>query len=372
MELSVNRKNIIEALNGVSSVASKNATLPILECVKLNVRADGTVVVSAFDLEVSVMRKFKFADSYETPFDFCINPRDLLNIIKTLRDETLTLKVDDSNCVIVHAKGEVSLPILPAVDYPEVTKDNTVAKITVDSETLFEWLKNAVKFVANDKLRPIICGVYLYVDGCEMGVASSDGLYLFTDNKEVSTEDAPMDANGVLGVKAISPLLDILNGTKEVAVFFGDKMLSFRTANAMLSCIKPVGVFPKFKTLIMPRANTIVVNIDKGELMDSTSRAIMTARADTTLLRLKGEGSTFSVSSEDLMFSKKAIEECPCTISGGSIEIGVRGNNLIDCLNAIECDSVSMEFVDAKRPIYLFDELHPNKRVLLMPLMLNA
>lgn len=371
MELNVNRKAILESLNGVGSIAAKNATLPILECVKINVRADGTVVASAFDLEVSVMRKFKFAESYETPFDFCINPRDLSSILKTLRDEVITLVIDDANCLIKHAKGEVSLPVLPAVDYPEVGKDTNTAKITIESATLFDWLKNAVKFVANDKLRPIICGVYMYVDGTEFGVAASDGLFLFTDNQRANI-DAPMNANGVLGVKAVSPLLDMLNGTRDVTVFFGEKMLSFRTSDAMLSCIKPVGAFPKFKSLIMPREGTITVNIDKKELTDSTSRAIMTARIDTTLLRLKAEGNTFTVSSEDLMFSKKAIEECPCTIEGGSIEIGVRGSNMLDCLNAIESENISMEFVDAKKAIYLYDESAPNKRVLLMPLVLNS
>ena len=371
MELNVNRKRILEALSGVSSVAAKNATLPILECVKVNVREDGTMVVTAFDLEVSVMRKFKIADSYETAFDFCINPRDFANILKTLRDEDVTLKVDDANCVIVHAKGEVSLPILPAVDYPEVGKDNNIAKLSVDSATLFEWLKNAVKFVASDKLRPMICGVYMYVDGLEFGVAASDGLYLFTDNNRANISE-PMNANATLGTKAVSPLLDMLNGTDDVMVMFGERMLSFRTSNAMLSCIKPVGAFPKFKALIMPRENTITVNIDKKELMDSVSRAIMTARVDTTLLRLKAEGNTFTVSSEDLMFSKKSREDCPCTIEGGSIEIGVRGSNLVDCLNAIECENIVMEFVDARKAIYLYDGSAPNKRVLLMPLMLNV
>lgn len=371
MELNVNKKNFIEALNGVCSVAAKNASLPILECIKVNVRADGTLVVTAFDLEVSVMRKFKLSNPCDTPFDFCINPKDLSNVLKTLRDEEVSLVIDDSTCAIKHAKGEVSLPVLPSIDYPEVGKDTNLAKITIDSATLFDWLKNAVKFVATDKLRPMICGVYMYVEGMEFGVASSDGLFLFTDNNRANV-DEPISANGVLGVKAVAPLLDMLNSSNEVTISFGEKMLSFRTSSAMLSCVKPVGAFPKFKTLIMPRENTITVNIDKKELLDSTSRAIMTARVDTTLLRLKAEGSTFTVSSEDLMFSKKSREECPCVVEGGSIEIGVRGNNLLDCLSAIESDNIIMEFVDSRRAIYLYDESYPNKRVLLMPLMLNA
>ena len=368
MELKVNRKAILDALSGTGQVAAKTSTLPILENVKVNVRADGTIVVTAFDLEVSAMRKFKFADSAE-PFDFCVNPRDLIGVLKTLRDEEVTLVIDDVNCAIRHAKGEVSLPILPAIDFPEVGKDDNSVKITVESDTLFEWLKNAVKFVAVDKLRPMICGIYMYIEDMEFGVAASDGKFLFTDNIRANIP-SPMNASGVLGTKAVSPLLDMLNGSEDVVVYFGEKMLSFRTSNAMLSCIKPVGTFPRFKALIQPREGTIVVNIDKKELIDSASRTIMTARMDTGLLRLSASGNTFRVSSEDLMSAKSSFETCPCEVVGGEITIGVKGSNLMDCLNSIESENIVMEFVDEKRAIYILDGSSPNKRVLLMPLML--
>ena len=372
MELKVNRKKILEALGGVGMVAAKNSTLPILECVKVSVREDGTMVVTAFDLEVSFMRKFKFSDSYDTPFEFCINPRDLSGLLKTLRDEEISIVVDENLCVIKHAKGDASLAIFPSIDFPEPSKDSNATKVKVDSSTLFDWLKNAVKFVANDKLRPMICGVYMYVEGTEFGVAASDGKFLFTDNACVDI-DTPLDANGVLGAKAVSPLLDMLNGSDSVVVSFGEKTISFRNENSMLSCLKPVGAFPKFKMLVAPRDGVVKINVDKADLVDSVSRALMTSNVATKLLRLSIGTNTLGVSSEDLMFTKKVKEECSCEVDGDkNFDIGVRGDNFLDCLNAIESENVVMEMLDKTKAIFFFDESSPNRRMLCMPLLLNA
>lgn len=369
MELKVNRKIALDALQGVAQVASKNSTLPILESVKVNVRVDGTIVFTAFDLEVSALKKFKVDDSFDEPIDFCINPRDTASIIKTLRDEEIVLDVDSDHCVIKHAKGEVSLPVLPAVDFPEISKDDIQGKVIVESETLFEWLKSAIKFVGNDKLRPIINGVYMYVDDSEFGVAASDGKVMFTNNCILNSVN--QNVNGVLGSKAVSPLLDMINGTEIVTVFFGEKMLSFRTEDSMLSCLKPVGAFPKFKMLLQQRDGVTTVKVDKSDLIDSVSRTKMTARTDTYLLRLSVQGSMLGVSSEDLMFSKKSKEECSSESEGPSgFDIGVNGDNFLDCLNAIESDTVELEMDGPKKAIYVYDDASPKKRIICMPLLL--
>ena len=369
MELKVNRKAILDALSGAGQVAAKTSTLPILENVKVNVRADGTIVVTAFDLEVSAMRKFKFADSAE-PFDFCVNPRDLISVLKTLRDEDILLLVDDNECAVKHAKGKVSFPVLPAIDFPAIESESNATKVSLDAETLFDWLKKGVKFAANDKLRPIICGVHMYVEGTEVGVAASDGQKLFADFMQADISNS-VSVNGTLGTKAVSPLLDMINGADKVVVYFGEKMLSFRTDKAMLSCVKPVGAYPRFKMLIRPKDSPTKVTVDKAELLDSVSRAILSAKVDTCLLRLTIGGNTLAVDSEDILFNKKAKEEVACSVEGAGITIGVKGSNLVDCLSAVDGDNVVMELDDMRKPINIYDTTCPNKALMVCPLVLN-
>ncbi len=369
MELKINRKAFLEALSGAGQVAAKTSTLPILENVKVNVRADGTIVVTAFDLEVSAMRKFKFAENSET-LDFCVNPRDLIGVLKTIRDEDIVLSVNESECTVKHAKGNVSFPVLPAIDFPVIENEADATKVSLDAETFFDWLKNGAKFVANDKLRPIICGVHVYVDGTEIGVAASDGQKLFADFMRADIEE-PIKVSATLGTKAVSPLLDMINGEDKVVVYFGEKMLSFRTSKAMLSCIKPVGAYPKFKMLIRPKENPTRVTIDKAELLDSVSRAILSAKAETCLLRLTAGGGSLTVESEDLLFNKKAKEEVTCTVEGEEITIGIKGSSLVDCISAVDGDVVIMELDEVRKPINIYDPNCPNKALMVCPLVLN-
>lgn len=370
MEILVNKKTLIECVNGAGKIAGKNPALPILENIKLSIRKDGYLVGSGFDREVSVVRKFKLADSFEEPFEFCINPKDLGNLLKTLRDDEVRLVIENDSCDIHHAKGTTRLPVLPAEDFPAIEREKDAKKLTIRAEQLFNWLNNAGNFVSNDALRPMLAGIHLYVEGNEVGVASSDSQVLFSDNALFGMEET-FSVSGTLITKAVSPLLDVINGEENVTISFGEKSLSFRTENAMLSCLKPVGAYPNFKRLIAKKENPTTIKVDKKELQDSVSRAILTANSTNCLLRLRLNDGLLSIDSEDLGFNKRSHEDCPCELEGEPMEIGVKGSNLVKCLNAIESETAIFEVANPRQSIIVYDDNCPKKAVLLMPLVLQ-
>jgi DNA polymerase III sliding clamp (beta) subunit (PCNA family) len=123
--------------------------------------------------------------------------------------------------------------------------------------------------------------------------------------------------------------------------------------------------------LLQTRPDVTKIRIDKVDLIDSVARTKMTARIDTYLLRLSVQNDTLGVSSEDLMFSKKSKEVCSSEVEGPSgFDIGVNGDNFLDCLNAVESDTVEIEMDGPKKAIYIYDDDAPNKRILCMPLLL--
>ncbi len=370
MKLNLNRKTLLNELSRISRVVSKKNTLPIIENVKFEIRTNGTIVLSATSLEVSTMRKFKIEEQIQEAYQFCINPFDLTNVLKSLRDDEVSFELKEDICVIEHKKGEVVLPTFDAEDFPKMEEDTYTQKITIEASLLGEWLRNAGKFASTDDLRPIICGVNIYVVGEEMGVASSDGFKLFTDN--INTQNGnTTSVDGTLNTKAVIPLLDMINEEEKVTVLFGERMLSFHTPNARLSSIKPSGKYPAFKTLIKKKDNPTYISIDKNELLDSVSRAALSARTDTSCLLLSIGSDTMTVTSEDLTFNKKTKEECVCEVNGKGIDIGVKSSALMECLSVIEDGKVKIEMDEPNKAIFFYDEVCPNKIILLMPLRIN-
>lgn len=366
MEIVIKREELIENMSIVGQVASKSPTIPILKYVKCNMKEDGTMMLTAFDGEMSIIKKFPTGAEVSQAIDFCINPSDLINILKTLKDDVVSLNLGEVICEIRHAKGSASLPIEPIESYPIVELEKDAPKYTFKVGQLTEWLRKASKFVAQDKLRPIIAGVNIYAKEGSIGVASSDGLFLFNDYLNVDTNEM-VNYSGTLSTKAIAPLINMMQGEEEVVVSYGVKMLSFRTKDARLSCIKPVGNYPNFNAIIARRENTIKVVVDKADILDSLGRAMLSTQV-MPLIHLSIAQDHISINSEDLAFNKKTHEECKCDTMGEGLDIGVKGSHLIECLNAINSDNVTLEFVAEDKPIFLYDEECPNKTVLTMPM----
>lgn len=370
MKLQINRKTLVNELTHITQVVNKKSTLPILECIKVEVREDGTIVFTGSNLEVSSLRKFKLSQQDIEKGSFCINPYDLLGVLKTLKDEEVNILIEDTLCTIEHNKGQVSFPTQSEEDFPIISDEPNAIKVLMDASLLYEWLKSGVKFAANDELRPIISGVYIYVDGSEMGVAATDAQKLFTDNITIPEENN-ISVNGTLSINAISPLLDLLNDTEDkVSVYFGTNAFVFRTTNAMINCVKPLGSFPAFKTII-PKDYPIKVSCNKESLIESASRAMLTANANTQILRISINIDKMLIESEDIGFSKKSYEEIPCEGSAEELRIGVKGDNLLSCLNALDTDTLNIEALDSTKAILFLDENNENRRVILMPVRLH-
>ena len=369
MQIEVNRKEFISALNVGGSMAGKTKTIPALDYAKITVKGT-SMVISSFDTEVAVTKRFSIAESSENAV-FCVNPKDLNNVLKSIKDENVVIKLESDTLVVSHAKGKVSLPVIDANDFPAPSKDDNATKVSMSSEMLFAWFKEGKNFVSNDEIRPIMNGVYLYVCGHEIGVASSDAHRLFHDCEGYLGGD-DVNVNASITSNAIDSIMSVINGTSETDVFFGEKNTVFKTDDAMVTCRKIEGRFPDFKRIIREES-PIMVRVDKAEILDSVSRVCLVADSTQRLVKIfiKGDGKIV-VTGCDLGFNKSGEETVVCEIaSGEDLTIGVKGMSFHQCLGSIESDYVNIGFEDAKKSIVMTCDNNPRRRVVLMPVMIG-
>ena len=100
------------------------------------------------------------------------------------------------------------------------------------------------------------------------------------------------------------------------------------------------------------------------------------ANKTTHQIRLKIAGSELQISSEDLDFANKADERLSCKYEGDDIEIGFNSRFIIDMLNNIGSDNISLEMSEPNRAGILFpldgQEESEETLMLVMPVMLNS
>lgn len=372
MQLEVNRKDFISALNVGGSMAGRVKTIPILEDVKITIKGT-SAVISSFDNETAITKRTYIVSSTEDAM-FCINPRNLVNILKTIKDENVSLYVVENVCTVVHSKGDATLPVEPAIDFPSPAKEKDAQVVTLPCENLFEWFKRAKVFVASGEkaeLRPTLGGIYLYVENGEVGVASSDSFKFFHDRMTVDElNDVTVDA--LVTPRSIDAILEVVNGNETVEVSFGKKSIVFKVADAMVMSRLIEGAYPKFK-VVFDRPYPIEVKIGREEFAESVSRATLSANMASMLLKLTIEPSgKIMIDSEDLYAQRKTHEEVACEVGGGSLEIGFKGSSLTDCLNTMDGDTLVVSFNDYRSPAMFKESDGSAKAAVCLPMLMAS
>lgn len=363
MKFTIERKAFIDALSIGGSMSGKNKSLPILDMAKITIK-DKKATISSFDGEVAITLRSDIIDN-EQDMMFCINAKDLTSILKSLKDETLELDIIDTSCLIAHSKGKMEVLIGDSSDFPTPNKDNESVGVAINSNILANWVKKAKNFIEQNDIRPIMGGMYLYYEGNEIGCAATNAHKLYWDY--VNIENGVNDkSDAVLTSKAMDALMGMLNVSDSVNIIFSENNIAFKTSNAMLLCRKIDGRFPAFKSII-PQSENVNVEVDIDDFRDSISRAVLMSGM-THLLKITCGGMNMHIESCDFDFGKKSEEDVACSVSGNDITLGVNGEFLLHCLNALDSDKITMGMIDSVRPI-VFRE--GNTTILQMPMRIN-
>ena len=370
MQIEVNRKEFISALNVGGSMAGRVKTIPILDDVKITVKGT-SAVISSFDNETAITKRTYIVSSTEDAM-FCINPRNLVNILKTIKDENVLLYVVENVCTIVHSKGEATLPVEPAIDFPSPAKEADAQVVSLPCEGLFEWFKRAKSFVASGEkadLRPVLGGIYFYVQNGEVGVASSNSFKFFHDRMQVD-ELSSVTVDSLITPRSIDAILEVINGNETVDVHFGKKSIVFKTADAMVCSRLIEGAYPNFK-VVFQRSYPIEVKVGREELSESVSRAMLSANIASSLLKITIEPcGKLLIDSEDLYSQRKSHEDIECEVEGGGLEICLKGSVLADCLNTMDGPSVMIYLKDEKSPAMFKETDGRDKASVCLPMLL--
>jgi DNA polymerase-3 subunit beta len=366
MKINVERKTFIDAISVGGSMSGKTRSIPILEMSKVTIK-DKNALISSFDGEVAITSRCGIVDS-EGDIAFCINTRDWLVLLKSLKDDVVTFDIDNGVCVTKHSKGKFELSVADSDDFPTPSKDDDAKNVTIslDSTLLGDWAKVCKGFISQDDLRPILCGMYLYCKDGEVGCVATDTHKMYWNYiNDSNIGDLAID--GVVTSKALDVLVGILgNGSDKVVVTFSENNITFKTQDAKLLCRKVEGKYPAFRSVI-PQNNATTCKVALEDFKDAITRLNLMSGANK-LIKLNIGQLGMNIESCDYDFGKSGSEEVACELNGSDLTIGVNGANILACVNAISDATTYMEMDSPQRPIVFKEE---NATMLLMPMRIS-
>ena len=125
---------------------------------------------------------------------------------------------------------------------------------------------------------------------------------------------------------------------------------------------------------VIPQNNTNRLIIDRVLFTNVLRRVSVFSNQASNLVKLQLSDNQIVVSAQDIDFSTSAEENISCSYSGDSMSIGFKSVYLIEILNNISSQEVSIELSDPSRAgliLPIENQENEDLLMLLMPMMLT-
>lgn len=347
--------------------------MPILENFLFEIDGD-QITITASDLDTTFTTSV-LAKS-ETQGKIAINAKLLLESLKTFADTPLSFLVDNQThqVEISSGDGKYSIAGYNAQEYPKTAQVENAHSITMSAHSFATAINKTIFATGNDDLRPAMNGIFCSFSEDSAIFAATDAHKLVKYTR--LDVKSPVNASFILPKKPLNLIKGLLaSAESEVRLDYSDKNAFFGFDNFTVICRLIDGKYPNYEAVI-PKHNPNKLLIDRALFASAVRRVSIFSNKTTYQVRFKMAGSELTLSAEDFEYNNAATERLTCQYDGQDMEIGFNSKFLLEMLNNIDSEQISLEMSEPNRAGILLPAGDPdpnqNMLMLVMPVMLNV
>ncbi|MDD9922693.1 MAG: DNA polymerase III subunit beta [Boseongicola sp.] len=352
MKFSIERGELLKAVNQAQSVVERRNTIPILANVLIEAEGD-QVSFRATDLDIEVVDNAPA--KVERAGATTVSAVTLHEIVRKLPDGALVTLNDDgaSGRLTVEAgRSNFSLATLPKEDFPIMASSEYDANFSVAGPVLRRLFDKSKFAISTEETRYYLNGVYMHV-------ADSDGSQVLrcvaTDGHRLARIDAelPDGAESLPGVivprKTVGELRKLLDDDDtEIAVSVSETKVRFAAPGITLTSKVIDGTFPDY-TRVIPGGNTRRLEVDAAEFAQAVDRVatVSSERSRAVKMSLDEDRLVLSVNAPD---SGAAEEELAVAYADDALEIGFNAKYLLEIASQVDRENAVFLFNSSGDP----------------------
>lgn len=372
MKFIVSSSLLYKEIQTLGGIINSTNTLPILDNFLFEIN-NNKLTLSSSDLESTMTSEIEIEST--TTDKVAISAKLLTDILKTFSEQPLTFSKTDNNTIEISASnGKYSLAYLNGDEFPKQIELLDAHETKVKASDLGNAINSTIFASGTDDLRPVMNGVFFQFNSDSLKFVATDA------HKLVKFETTEYTANEVsefiMPKKPLQILKGILQGeNSELVIQHNESNAKFIFDKSSITCRLIDGKFPNYEAVI-PKDNPNVLTIDRQLFLNSVRRVSIFSNKTTNQIRIKIAGTLLNISAEDFDFSNKADENLECQYSGDDIQIGFNSKFLIEMLNNLESDMITLSMSHPNRagiirPLNEDGESKETITMLVMPVMLN-
>ncbi|MET0240280.1 MAG: DNA polymerase III subunit beta [Sphingobium sp.] len=368
MKATIERATLLKSLGHVQSVVERRNTIPILSNVLIEGAADGSIRLTATDLDLQIVESVQA--KVDRPGAITIPAHTFFDIVRKLPEGSqVLLDAADGKMLVQAGRARFNLQTLPRDDFPMIAEGALPTTFELPATTLMQIIDKTRFAISTEETRYYLNGIFLHVSEepePTLKAAATDGhrLARVTVPRPDGAEGMPDIIVPRKCIGELRKLLDEVDGS--VQVDLSPTKIRFGLGTAVLTSKLIDGTFPDYSRVI-PTANDKLLKIDPRAFEDGVDRVatIATDKTRAVKMALERDKVTLSVTSPE---NGTAAEEVSGDYNADSFEIGFNARYLLDILGQIEGDTVDLHLADAAAPTLIRENDKSPALYVLMPM----
>ncbi len=338
------RDTLLSPLQSVSGIVEKRHTLPILSNVLLEKKGDALTFL-ATDIEIQITTSAA-AEGGEGDGAVTVGARKLQDILRSLPEGTeVSLVLEEKRLLVRGGKSRFTLQTLPADDFPRMAIGNDDAKrFSVTQKQFRQLLAQTQYAMAAQDVRYYLNGLLLLTEGKELRAVATDCHRLAFASMEIEAELPRQEL--ILPRKTVLELNRLLADSDDaLEITLSANQVRFAFGNVVLVSKLIDGKFPDYERVI-PATLKNSLELGRTALLQSMVRAAILTNEKFRGVRLVLQGNSLKVMAANAE-QEEAQEELEVEYAGDSLDVGFNVGYVLDVLNNVSNDTVTLNFNDA-------------------------
>ena len=344
MELVVRKTDLLRELQLFQGIVERKNTIPILANVLMDAKGS-EVRLLATDLEVGL--RSRCDATVAKSGSLTLPAKKLYEIIKALPETDVRIEEDKGDVKVAAERFDSRMATLPRDDFPalpETPGGTTRAELSRDA--MKQMVSKTQFAITGEDTRYFLNGALFVLRGDSMSLVATDGhrLALVSTQRE-NANAADEEMKVILPRKTLFELSRLL-GEGDGALHFekGENHLFFDVGGRVLISRAIDGQFPAYERVI-PKNNDKRIEFEKDRLTSAVKRVALLSNERSRAVKFVIEKDQVEVTSSSPEFGE-AKELLPVDYSGSPVTICFNAQYVLDFLNAVETENISLEFKD--------------------------
>ncbi len=343
MELVVRKNDLLRELQLFQGIVERKNTIPILANVLMDAKGN-EVRLLATDLEVGLRSRCEATVAKSG--SLTLPAKKLYEIIKALPETDVRIEEDKGGVKVAAERFDSRMSTLPREDFPALPEVPGTSPATLDGAALRQMVSKTQFAITGEDTRYFLNGALFVLRNDAMSLVATDGhrLALVTVPRANATSDAE-EVRVILPRKTLLELNRLLGDSVETLGFEkGENHLFFDVGGRLLISRAIDGQFPAYERVI-PKGNDKTIEFERDRLTSAVRRVALLSNERSRAVKFQMSPGQVEVisSSPELGEAKEVL---PVEYTGASMQICFNAQYVMDFLNAVETDLVSLEFKD--------------------------